>query len=77
MELVRFCCYYICVGYQLKISNGKDHFQINCRYITFFVHLGKVSILRTFRVLRALKTVSVIPGKRFSHVKLIISLIDY
>jgi len=32
------------------------------RYITFFVHLGNVSVLRTFRVLRALKTVAVVPG---------------
>jgi hypothetical protein len=33
------------------------------RYITFFVNLGNVSVLRTFRVLRALKTVAVVPGK--------------
>ncbi|KAJ4934788.1 hypothetical protein JOQ06_007570 [Pogonophryne albipinna] len=32
------------------------------RYITEFVDLGNVSALRTFRVLRALKTISVIPG---------------
>jgi hypothetical protein len=33
------------------------------RYITFFfVQLGKLSVLRTFRVLRALKTVAVVPG---------------
>jgi hypothetical protein len=32
------------------------------RYITFFVNLGNVSVLRTFRVLRALKTVAVVPG---------------
>ncbi|MCJ8729116.1 hypothetical protein PDJAM_G00102420 [Pangasius djambal] len=31
-------------------------------YITEFVNLGNVSALRTFRVLRALKTVAVIPG---------------
>lgn len=40
---------------------------INCfmpfhRYITEFVDLGNVSALRTFRVLRALKTITVIPG---------------
>ena len=33
------------------------------RYFTFFVHLGNVSVLRTFRVLRALKTVAVVPGR--------------
>ncbi|GAB0201458.1 sodium channel protein type 8 subunit alpha [Grus japonensis] len=32
------------------------------RYVTEFVNLGNVSALRTFRVLRALKTISVIPG---------------
>lgn len=33
------------------------------RYITEFVDLGNVSALRTFRVLRALKTITVIPGQ--------------
>lgn len=33
------------------------------RYITEFVDLGNVSALRTFRVLRALKTISVISGE--------------
>ncbi|KAL8183411.1 UNVERIFIED_CONTAM: hypothetical protein K2H54_040003 [Gekko kuhli] len=32
------------------------------QYVTEFVDLGNVSALRTFRVLRALKTISVIPG---------------
>ncbi|KAH0621437.1 hypothetical protein JD844_022761 [Phrynosoma platyrhinos] len=35
-------------------------------YVTEFVNLGNVSALRTFRVLRALKTISVIPGKKWS-----------
>uniref|UniRef100_A0A8C0JQU7 Ion transport domain-containing protein n=1 Tax=Canis lupus dingo TaxID=286419 RepID=A0A8C0JQU7_CANLU len=34
----------------------------NVEYVTEFVNLGNVSALRTFRVLRALKTISVIPG---------------
>lgn len=33
------------------------------RYITMAFPLGKVAALRTFRVLRALKTVAVVPGK--------------
>lgn len=33
------------------------------RYTTEFVDLGNVSALRTFRVLRALKTISVISGE--------------
>nr|XP_029489055.1 sodium channel protein type 2 subunit alpha-like isoform X1 [Oncorhynchus nerka] len=36
--------------------------EFSCRYVTEFVNLGNVSALRTFRVLRALKTISVIPG---------------
>ena len=32
------------------------------RYITMVVDLGNVSVLRTFRVLRALKTVAIVPG---------------
>ena len=34
-----------------------------CRYITMFVELGNLAALRTFRVLRALKTVAVVPGE--------------
>lgn len=37
----------------------------SCRFVTEFVNLGNVSALRTFRVLRALKTISVIPGKQW------------
>lgn len=36
------------------------------RYLTEFVDLGNVSALRTFRVLRALKTITVIPGQYVS-----------
>ncbi|KAM9482283.1 sodium channel protein type 8 subunit alpha-like [Clarias gariepinus] len=50
---------------------GAEGFENCCcdsRYITEFVDLGNVSALRTFRVLRALKTISVIPGeKAFKH----------
>uniref|UniRef100_A0A8D2IMH3 Sodium voltage-gated channel alpha subunit 8 n=1 Tax=Varanus komodoensis TaxID=61221 RepID=A0A8D2IMH3_VARKO len=43
--------------------NWLDFSVIMMAYITEFVNLGNVSALRTFRVLRALKTISVIPGK--------------
>ncbi|KAI1892223.1 hypothetical protein AGOR_G00131150 [Albula goreensis] len=43
--------------------NWLDFMVISMAYITEFVNLGNVSALRTFRVLRALKTISVIPGK--------------
>ncbi|KAI4884510.1 hypothetical protein NFI96_003798 [Prochilodus magdalenae] len=36
--------------------------KLKIKYITEFVDLGNVSALRTFRVLRALKTITVIPG---------------
>uniref|UniRef100_A0A4W5KMR2 Sodium channel protein n=1 Tax=Hucho hucho TaxID=62062 RepID=A0A4W5KMR2_9TELE len=42
--------------------NWLDFMVISMAYVTEFVDLGNVSALRTFRVLRALKTISVIPG---------------
>ncbi|XP_072307611.1 sodium channel, voltage gated, type VIII, alpha subunit b isoform X1 [Eucyclogobius newberryi] len=42
--------------------NWLDFMVISMAYVTEFVDLGNVSALRTFRVLRALKTVAVIPG---------------
>ncbi|TKC49949.1 hypothetical protein EI555_020372, partial [Monodon monoceros] len=41
---------------------SSENYFCNPRYVTEFVDLGNVSALRTFRVLRALKTISVIPG---------------
>ncbi|KAG8124987.1 hypothetical protein E2320_020270, partial [Naja naja] len=41
--------------------NWLDFSVILMAYVTEFVNLGNVSALRTFRVLRALKTISVIP----------------
>ncbi|ROL50660.1 Sodium channel protein type 8 subunit alpha [Anabarilius grahami] len=43
--------------------NWLDFMVISMAYITEFVNLGNVSALRTFRVLRALKTVAVIPDR--------------
>uniref|UniRef100_A0A8C1VCQ3 Sodium channel protein n=1 Tax=Cyprinus carpio TaxID=7962 RepID=A0A8C1VCQ3_CYPCA len=45
--------------------SGFRRISVSCavmKYVTEFVDLGNVSALRTFRVLRALKTISVIPG---------------
>uniref|UniRef100_A0A8D0CIC6 Sodium channel protein n=1 Tax=Scleropages formosus TaxID=113540 RepID=A0A8D0CIC6_SCLFO len=42
--------------------NWLDFTVIVLAYATEFITLGNVSVLRTFRVLRALKTISVIPG---------------
>ncbi|KAM9112845.1 sodium channel protein type 4 subunit alpha-like [Pangshura tecta] len=42
--------------------NWLDFIVIIMAYTTEFVDLGNVSALRTFRVLRALKTITVIPG---------------
>lgn len=36
-------------------------------YITMGIDLGNLAALRTFRVLRALKTVAIIPGKDLSR----------
>ncbi|PWA26977.1 hypothetical protein CCH79_00019251 [Gambusia affinis] len=43
--------------------NWLDFMVISMAYLTEFVDLGNVSALRTFRVLRALKTITVIPGQ--------------
>lgn len=48
---------------------------ISIRYITIFVKLGNVAVLRTFRVFRALKTVAVVPGLKTIVDALIQSLI--
>ncbi|ELK28173.1 Sodium channel protein type 1 subunit alpha [Myotis davidii] len=45
-----------------KSLESFENYFCNPRYVTEFVDLGNVSALRTFRVLRALKTISVIPG---------------
>ncbi|CAF3763063.1 unnamed protein product [Rotaria sp. Silwood1] len=55
--------------------NWLDFIVITLAYITFFVNLGKVAVLRTFRVLRALKTVAVVPGLKTIVDALIQSLI--
>jgi hypothetical protein len=33
-----------------------------CSYVTMGIDLGNLAALRTFRVLRALKTVAIVPG---------------
>ena len=52
----------------------RDKF-LSFRYITTFVRLGNVAVLRTFRVFRALKTVAVVPGLKTIVDALIQSLI--
>ncbi|EPQ03449.1 Sodium channel protein type 3 subunit alpha [Myotis brandtii] len=57
--------YYISKKTFIVLNKGKAIFRFSATsalYITEFVNLGNVSALRTFRVLRALKTISVIPG---------------
>ena len=44
----------------IQISSLIRYFH---RYITMGIDLGNLAALRTFRVLRALKTVAIIPGK--------------
>ncbi len=54
------------LGLYLDDDNGDDDDDglfLYFRYLTEFVDLGNVSVLRTFRVLRALKTITVIPGQ--------------
>lgn len=51
-----------CVSYRRVVTVSCVNFPCY-RYTTEFVDLGNVSALRTFRVLRALKTISVISGE--------------
>ena len=36
--------------------------RVYCSYVTMGIDLGNLAALRTFRVLRALKTVAIVPG---------------
>uniref|UniRef100_A0A3Q2CFX2 Sodium channel protein n=1 Tax=Cyprinodon variegatus TaxID=28743 RepID=A0A3Q2CFX2_CYPVA len=64
-SLVKICARGFCIDNFTFLRdpwNWLDFMVISMAYITEFVDLGNVSALRTFRVLRALKTISVIPG---------------
>uniref|UniRef100_A0A1A8DTV0 Sodium channel protein n=1 Tax=Nothobranchius kadleci TaxID=1051664 RepID=A0A1A8DTV0_NOTKA len=64
-SLIKILARGFCVGKFTFLQdpwNWLDFSVILMAYITEFVNLGNVSALRTFRVLRALKTISVIPG---------------
>ncbi|XP_073097701.1 sodium channel protein type 9 subunit alpha isoform X4 [Manis javanica] len=64
-SLVKILARGFCVGEFTFLRdpwNWLDFVVIVFAYLTEFVNLGNVSALRTFRVLRALKTISVIPG---------------
>ncbi|XP_056290597.1 sodium channel protein type 4 subunit alpha-like isoform X1 [Pseudoliparis swirei] len=64
-SLVKILARGFCVGpftFLRDPWNWLDFSVIAMAYVTEFVDLGNVSALRTFRVLRALKTISVIPG---------------
>ncbi|XP_053774723.1 sodium channel protein type 9 subunit alpha isoform X4 [Desmodus rotundus] len=64
-SLIKILARGFCVGQFTFLRdpwNWLDFIVIVFAYLTEFVNLGNVSALRTFRVLRALKTISVIPG---------------
>ncbi|XP_034032502.1 sodium channel, voltage-gated, type I like, alpha b isoform X2 [Thalassophryne amazonica] len=64
-SLIKILARGFCVGKFTFLKdpwNWLDFSVILMAYVTEFVDLGNVSALRTFRVLRALKTISVIPG---------------
>ena len=60
--------------------NWLDFIVISLAYLTMGIDLGNLAALRTFRVLRALKTVAIIPGgqqlsaTRWSHTNLLSGL---
>ena len=78
MELARFHCHTLRQEKLLSFDDGDhcghddddddaDHCghddDDDAGYLTSFVELGNLAGLRTFRVLRALKTVSIMPGQ--------------
>ena len=50
--------------------NWLDFIVILSGYLTSFVEMGNLAGLRTFRVLRALKTVSIMPGTKLRNVNM-------
>ena len=47
--------------------NWLDFLVIFSGYLTSFIEMGNLAGLRTFRVLRALKTIAILPSKYHSH----------
>ena len=47
--------------------NWLDFLVIFSGYLTSFIEMGNLAGLRTFRVLRALKTISILPSKYNSY----------
>ena len=50
--------------------NWLDFLVITSGYLTSFIEMGNLAGLRTFRVLRALKTISILPSKSFFNIVL-------
>ena len=48
--------------------NWLDFLVIFSGYLTSFIEMGNLAGLRTFRVLRALKTISILPSKSFFNI---------
>ena len=47
--------------------NWLDFIVVALAYVTMMTDIGNVSGLRTFRVLRAFKSLSIVPGKYSEH----------
>lgn len=63
---VGYLLYFQCIIILIKKLFVEVHPQliilINFSYFTMGIELGNLAVLRTFRVLRALKTVAIVPG---------------
>ena len=57
--------------------NWLDFIVISLAYLTMGIDLGNLAALRTFRVLRALKTVAIIPGKALCKIETISYLFHF
>lgn len=56
--LILFCLYINLLHRNVDVITHSTH----CSYVTMGIDLGNLAALRTFRVLRALKTVAIVPG---------------
>lgn len=46
--------------------------RVYCSYVTMGIDLGNLAALRTFRVLRALKTVAIVPGMLRVYIEVVV-----
>jgi len=63
-----FCVYIrICISTCICCPQPINDLYTKRSYVTMGIDLGNLAALRTFRVLRALKTVAIVPGMKSAY----------